>query len=190
VGWSLSVSAWAQTDGRLRIGGDAGLGIAQVQVSGSKRTEKPGTFAVQIDYALRSYLVVGVEHYRTLVNDNGPSSGVGFTGVFGKYYLFSTRAPVMPEDAHISQDEIIIKALSPYVGLSAGIGQASLRSLNESQGENRSLSVGSYIGGKVGFEYPIRHPWTTYLEGGAAATVVGTGTIIFVRVGAGLLYNF
>ncbi len=184
-----SSQAHGDDGNRLRVGGDAGLGVAQVQVSGSKRLEKPGTFAVLIDYALSSSMVIGVEHYRTLVNDNGPSSGVGFTGVIGKYYFISPRAPVLPKDGHVVEDEIIIKALTPYIGVSAGVGQASLRSLNESQAQDRSLSVGGYVGGKIGLEYPVITNWTAFAEGSAASTVVGTGTILFLRVGFGILYN-
>lgn len=176
-------------EGLLRIGADVGLGSATVSVSGSKRIEQPGTFAVLFDYALSSLYTVGVEHFRTLVDDKGPSSGVGFTGAFGKYYFYSARPQILPANDYFVTDEIIVHGLSPYIGASVGIGQASLRSLDASQAGNRSLSVGAYVGARVGLEYPFIKNLTLFAEGNVSSTIAGTGTIFFPRASVGFLYS-
>lgn len=176
-------------DGLIRIGGDFGLGAATVSVSGSKRIEQPGTFAAVVDYAYSSKYSLGIEHYRTLVDDRGPSSGVGFTGIFAKYYFYSGRAQNLPLDEYFTTDEIIVRGISPYCGASAGIGQASLRSLDASQAGNRSLSVGAYVGARAGLEYPLIHNFTIFAEGNLSGTVAGTGTILFPRASIGILYS-
>ena len=176
--------------GRVRAGADFGYGYANVSVSGSDRSEGPGTFSVMLEYSMTSSLVFGVEHYRTLVDDDGPSSGVGFSGIYGKYFFYNIRPQVLPVDNSISHDEYIVKAFSPYVGASVGIGQSSLRSLDASQAENRSLSVGAFVAGKMGIEYPIYQRYTLFTELNLAATIVGTGTIFFPRVGVGFFASF
>ena len=186
LGFALQCSA---ENGLVRVGMDGGFGEADVQVSGSDRTESPYTFAFLIDYQLTSTLVLGVEHYRSLVDDDGPSSGVGFTGVFGKFFFGSMRTQNLPKNDVISQDEIIVKGYFPYVGVSAGVGQASLRALDATTGGDRSLSVGGYVGGKIGVEYPLQRDFTLFAEASFAMTVMGTGTIYFPRAAVGVMYE-
>lgn len=182
------VEELAAESSRIRLGGDFGLGAALVSVDGIDRTESPTAFAINTEYSYSSYLTLGVEHFRTIVNDNGISTAVGFSGLFFKYYPFQTiRAQVMPTDTWFTEDEIIYKSYSIYVGGGLGVGQSSLRALTEQQ-KNRTISVGIYGSGKVGIEKPIRGSFGSYAEFSVALTFAGTGTIFFPRLTFGLYY--
>ena len=180
-------SAWADDDALVRLGGDFGLGAALVSVDGIDRTEAPTAFGVHVDYSKFSYLTLGVEHFRTLINDNGLSTAVGFSGLFFKFYPFSTRSQVLPTETWITSDEIIHQAYSVYIGGAVGVGQSSLRALTEQQ-KDRTISVGVYLGGRIGIEIPIRARLGAFTEFALSQTLVGTGTILFPRLSFGFFY--
>lgn len=185
-----SLRVFASEPKGIRIGMDGGLGVATIKVSGSTRLEGPGTFSILAEYTLTSLQILGVEHFRTLVEDNGPSSGVGYSGLYYKYFMFSPRSQILPENQIIDSDAFYSIRLNPYLGLSMGIGQASLRSLNKSQSDGRALSVGTLAGGKLGVEMPIYKNYAMFSEASAVISIIGTGSIFFYRGTLGLLYSF
>jgi hypothetical protein len=174
-------------DGRVRIGGDGGIGMATVDVSGTTRTEEPGTFAAFVDYSYGTHLTFGAEHYRTLVDDGGPSSAVGFTGLFAKYYPFLPRPQLLPVDDVIDTSSIVRRGYSLYVGTGFGIGQSSLRALKAEQ-KGKGDSVGPYLSLKLGVEFPIRGRVGGFMESSFSQTGLGTGTISFPRATVGFFY--
>lgn len=158
--------------------GFGGAGVSKLVTSETLKTpvqasksEGPGTLSVFIDYLADDYFLFSFEHYRGF--RLGPlSSGVSFSGLAGRWYflgpapsvskrstdLFSfSRLPggysgATPAESTNGQATLLIKRISPFMGVGIGVANASVTRENDQV--THVESSGMYVSLKMGADYP------------------------------------
>ena len=141
-----------------RIGttlGFGGTGLSKiVKVNNVSRTiersEGPGVFSIFGETFYSDNIGLGIEHSRGF--RLGPfTSGLSFTGFYGRYYFFGPAPQAINSDG--GESTIQYRKIAMFLGLSGGVGQGKV-SRNADQVPNLTGS-GVYMGIRVGADYPI-----------------------------------
>lgn len=164
---------------RLRFVAMAGLADSLAQDASKRGSDHQGPFGgtATIDYLVDGQWEVGAEHQRTWSNRSG--TAVGLTGVVVKNYFLISHNPVKVEPPLTNKNDVYeFNALTPYVGIAAGIGQASIIDQNVN-------ALGVYGALKGGFEWPMDRGWGLRAEGTAATTLFGSGGVSYISAQTG-----
>lgn len=180
----LQVLANAEDFGRLRVGGLLGAGGSAATLNGITRTEGPLGINLFIDYSFNSQFTLGAEHSRSLKSG---TAAVGFTGLTGKFYLWTPSPQYMENPDDVPKENYLIqKNITPYFGFSTGFAQASIQS--RSNTESPVLTTNLYSAFKLGLEYPIVQRWGARSELSYAISLGGEGSVIGYHVLIGAFY--
>lgn len=135
----------------LGIGGTGMKKLAEVD-GGTRlveRSESPGIFNLYLESLVSDSLGFGVEHSRGF--RLGPfSTGLSFTGLTGRYYLFG-GAPSLSANV-TSESTVLIREFALFLGGGTGVAQGKI-----TRDADRVLNIsgsGVYVGMKVGADYP------------------------------------
>jgi hypothetical protein len=152
----LLVSKFSQA-GDFRIGGGVGFGgggvtkTVEVQSTNTsvQRSEGPGTISIFVDYLLSDRFTVGLDHSRGF--RLGPaSSGVAFTSFVGRWYFLG---PVPSVKKGTNDTTLLVKRITPFFGLAAGVASASISRENDVVPEMSSSGI--FYGYRLGLEYSL-----------------------------------
>jgi hypothetical protein len=172
----------------LRFGADFGVGNGTLSNQGELFNQGPGTFSAYAEYAVHSRLLVGVHHLRTMMLDEGQlSTAIGFTGLTARYYPFSPM-PHTFNRMPMGRATISTQDLTPFVRLSTGAEQASIRSTTFAQ-RGKGTSVGLYGGLDFGVEYPFSGNIGFSGQAGYYQTLISDGNVSLYNVTLGI-YSF
>jgi hypothetical protein len=178
----FSVASHAEVS-RIRASASAGFGQAQVKDETLKKSDLQGpvsnTFTV--DYSENGQSEWGVEHKRTWSSRSG--TAVGLTGITYKNFFWHSRPQIESVPLpRLPRGQWDIHALSPYIGASAGIGQASIV-------DRKMNAVGFYLGVTGGLDWYFSRTWGIRMEGSGSSTISGQGRIDTVSAGLGVYFN-
>ncbi len=165
---------------RLRLVATAGLAdsLAKGASAGGQDRQGPLGGTAAVEYLLNGQWEIGAEHQRTWSNRSG--TAIGLTGITLKNFFWYSHPQVKLDQSDLaSLGYMEMRALSPYLGVGAGISQASIVDQNLN-------ALGIYGAAKGGIEWPIQRAWGMRTEGTLASTLIGSGSIIYVSLTLGL----
>lgn len=168
---------------RIRASASAGFGQALVKDENYKNSDLQGPISntFTVDYSVDAETEWGVEHKRTWSARSG--TAVGLTGITYKNFFWHSRPQIesLPNNL-LPRGQWDIHALSPYIGASAGIGQASII-------DKKMNAIGFYVGVTGGFDWYFARTWGLRFEGSGSSTISGQGRIDCVSAGMGIYLN-
>jgi hypothetical protein len=161
----VSISSYAYD---LRWGATLGYGGAGVQqtdtVSGYsvsvQKSEGPGVGSLFVEDLMADNFVLGLES--SFGFRFGPfSTGVFFTGINGKWYLYGP-AIFRTDDNDGKDSSFYMKRYAPYYGFSSGVAQAHIT--RENDVVTSITSSGIYLGVRGGIDYSVDKDMTYRYE--------------------------
>ena len=178
------VRAYAFDSSNFRLNGAVGIGSGGAVENGTVRVEAPLALYMGADYSMSSRYTLGFEHYRSFA---GSTSSIGLSGFVLRYYPWTPQPQKLgnSEDL-ISEDIIFQKNIVPYLGFSAGMGQANFPPKNTTQ--STVAVVAPYLTLKTGLEYPFTGSWGLRGELSYGQSVAGNGTIEMIHLLFGFYY--
>ncbi|MEY4616891.1 MAG: hypothetical protein RJB66_1851 [Pseudomonadota bacterium] len=168
---------------RIRASASAGFGQAQVKDQNYKSADLQGPISntFTVDYSANGESEWGVEHKRTWSARSG--TAVGLTGLTYKNFFWHSRPQIESVPfPRLPRGQWDIHAISPYIGASAGIGQASII-------DKKMNAIGFYLGVTGGLDWYSQRNWGLRMEASGSATLGGQGRIDTVSAGLGIYLN-
>ncbi len=154
------------------------------------RSEGFGTLEVGVERILSDRVTLAVTHSRGF--RMGPfSSGVGFTGLFGRYYFFQQSWGASDSG---SDTTLLVRRILPYLG--AGLGLASGTIERPAPDLVQSLGASAlFLGVKLGADLPLSPKgFGVRAEIGSSFTGTTTGpepsSLTYFSVGSALFFLF
>ena len=151
-GFRLNLSLGYGGAGIARAAAPATPGVPAVLAA--TRSEGPGTISLSIDYLFSDILSAGVEQSKGF--RLGPfSSGMTFTGIFGRWYFLGPAPSVADTSNNLNGDSstIFVKKFSPFVGPAVGLGTGTITRTGDLIPDVSGSGV--YFGYKLGADYPL-----------------------------------
>lgn len=163
----------------LRFNGLLGFGTSEVSVGSGAKSEGPQAISLGLDYLYSPRWLVGVQHSRTAtVSPLG--SKVGMTGLSFKYSLFVPHSQVLLSDAIVEKSFFQQKNWVIFLGTDVGMAQGSLFKTSSSPDDRDSSTVGLFVGGTLGVDYPFVDQWGLRSELKVGQTIISSGQISYV----------
>jgi hypothetical protein len=154
--------------------------VGSVPVS---RSEGPGMVDIFAEYPLSDRFALGLEHSRGF--RLGPfSSGMSFTGVFGRWY-FNGPAPSL-EASDTEKTTLLVRRFVPFLGLGLGVGSGTI----ERDGDlvPTVSASGVYLGYRFGADVALNRRVELRPEIIYAASFSGASGVSEVSVQCGLVF--
>jgi hypothetical protein len=154
------------------------------------RSEGFGTFEVAIERILSDRFTMALTHARGF--RLGPfSSGVGFTGLFGRYYFFQQTWGAGEAG---SETTLLVRRILPYLGVGLGLASGTIERAPPDLVTSLSASA-LFVGVKLGADLPLSPKgFGVRAELGSSFTGTTTGpepsSLSYFSVGSAVFFHF
>jgi len=147
---------------QLTFGVGVGVGLTELAkdvliedtIQNANRSESPLVFQFLVEYDLNPKWTIGLKHSRG-ARLSPFSSGIGFTGLLGKFYFMKSR-PYLSSPR--TKERVTLMGWAPFVGLSSGFAVANTE--REREVLSDIDSSGFYVALHAGVDYQM---FTNYI---------------------------
>ncbi len=142
--------------------------VVEDQVVTTERSEGPLVLGLSLERLVNERWALAIEHRRGW-RIAPLSSGVGFTGLSGRWYYLRDASTLVNANA---TNYALLRTWSPYVGGAMGFAQGTIK--RERNPVPSTSSSGFYVGIKLGLDYHYRRDLLLRPEINYSLTPLGT----------------